>query len=73
MSLTQKMYGDNRTFTQVAKSALMRVLQAQCERIDVVFDVYRQTSIKGAEWVNRGADTTLQHKNLVGGHCKAVV
>ena len=51
MSLVQKMNGDNRTFTQVAKSALMRVLQegTQSERIDVVFDVYCQTSVKDAE------------------------
>ena len=67
MSLVQKMNGDNRTFTQVAKSALRRVLQegTQSERIDG-FDVYCQTSIQDAERVNRGADATIQ--NLVGGH-----
>lgn len=62
--------GENRTFTQVAKSALMRVLQevAQSERIDVVFNVYCNTYIKDAERVYLGVDTTLQHKNLAGGH-----
>lgn len=70
MSLIQKMNGDNRTFAQVAKSALLSVLQEgeKSERLDVVFDVYHQTSIKDAERVNRGADSALQHKNLVGGH-----
>lgn len=68
--MSLELNGENRTFTQVAKSALMRVLQedAQSMRIDVVFDVFRKTSIKDAERVYRGADTTLQHKNLVGGH-----
>ena len=35
---------------------------------ELIFDVYCQTSIQDAERVNRGADTTIQHKNLVGGH-----
>ncbi|XP_062407374.1 uncharacterized protein LOC134098358 [Sardina pilchardus] len=67
MRLIQKMNGDNRTFAQVAKSAMMSVLQegAQSERLDFVFDVYRQTSIKNAEQVNKGADSTLQHRDLV--------
>lgn len=55
---------------RTGESALTRVLQeaAQRETIDVVFDVYCQTPINDAERVNRGADTTLQYKNLAGGH-----
>lgn len=52
---------DNKTFAQVAESALTAlVLQeaAQSERIDVVFDVYCQTSIKDAERVTWGVNTT---------------
>ena len=69
MSLVQKMNGNNKTFGQVAESLFTQVLHegAQSERIDVVFDVYRHTSIKDAERLNRGADTTVQYKNLVGG------
>lgn len=52
------------------KSALLSVLQEgeKSKRLDVVFDVYRQTSIKDAERVKRGSDSALQHKDLVGGH-----
>lgn len=70
MSLVQKMNGNNKTFAQMAKLALTQILHegAQSERIDVVFDVYHHTSIKDAERLNRGGDTTLQYKNLAGGH-----
>ena len=70
MSLVQKMNGNNKTFAQVAESAFTYVLHegAESERIDVVFDVYRQTSIKDAERLNWGRDITLQYKNLAGGH-----
>jgi len=36
--------------------------------IDVVFDVYKETSIKDAERVKRGADTGIQFKNIAPGH-----
>ena len=37
-------------------------------RIDVVFDVYRETSIKTAERCNRGSSTATQHRNIAGDH-----
>ena len=38
-------------------------------RIDVVFDVYHESSIKDAERGNRGAtNPTIQHKKITGGH-----
>jgi len=54
----------------VAELALTQVVHegVQSERIDVVFDVYCQTSIKAAERLNRAADNTVQYKNLAGGH-----
>lgn len=69
MNLVQKLNDNNKTFAQVAELAFTQVLhEGASERIGVVFDVYRQTSIKDAERLNRGADTTIQYKNLAGGH-----
>ena len=57
MSLVQKMKSNDRTFSQLAESALIQILHegARSEIIDVVFDVYREDSIKNAERVNGGA------------------
>ena len=37
-------------------------------RIDVVFDIYKDVSIKNAERVNRGSDSGLLFSNIVAGH-----
>ena len=44
MSAVQKMKGDKRTFEELAELMLVSVIGtgAGSERIDVVFDVYRQ-------------------------------
>eukprot|EP00745_Piridium_sociabile_P027749 TRINITY_DN44663_c0_g1_i3.p1 TRINITY_DN44663_c0_g1~~TRINITY_DN44663_c0_g1_i3.p1 ORF type:complete len:1606 (-),score=395.32 TRINITY_DN44663_c0_g1_i3:590-5317(-) len=71
MNLVYRMNGNNKTFAQLAESALHQVLNegAHSQRIDVVFDVYRKTSIKDAERCKRGADTsTILYKNLSGDH-----
>ena len=70
MSLIQKMKGNEKTFSQLAESAMLMVLHegAESERIDVVFDVYRDTSIKNAERSNRGADMAIQFRNIAPGH-----
>jgi len=70
MSLVQKMKGNDQTFAQLAESALAKVLQegAKSQRIDVVFDVYKKTSIKDAERTNRGADSGIQFRNIAPGH-----
>ncbi|KAL2098309.1 hypothetical protein ACEWY4_007516 [Coilia grayii] len=39
-----------------------------CARIDVVFDVYRKTSIKNAERSRRGSGGSTQWKNIAPGH-----
>jgi len=51
MSIVQKTIGENHTFAELAK-----MIQASClhagsnsERVDIVFDTYREKSIKNAE------------------------
>ena len=48
MSLIQKTRGDNRTFGDVTSSILSTVLNESrdSQQVDIVFDVYRQGSIK---------------------------
>jgi len=62
MSLVQKMKGNDQTFSQLADSALTQILHegARSQRIDVVFDVYREDSIKNAERTNTGCTTGIQ-------------
>jgi len=54
MSLVQKMKGNDQTFSQLAESVMLMVLHegTQSQRSDVVFDVYKETSIKDAERCN---------------------
>ena len=69
MNLVQKMKGDDKTFAQFAESALLKVLHegSKSQRIDVVFDVYKDISIKDSERVDRG-DTGIQFRNIMPGH-----
>ncbi|KAJ8389319.1 hypothetical protein AAFF_G00121840 [Aldrovandia affinis] len=62
MSLVQKMKGNDQTFSQRAASALTQILHegARSQRIDVVFDVYQEDSIKNAERANRACTTGIQ-------------
>ncbi|KAJ8398217.1 hypothetical protein AAFF_G00430610 [Aldrovandia affinis] len=66
MSLVQKMKGNDQTFSQRAASALTQILHegARSQRIDVVFDVYQEDSIKNAERANRGCTTGIQFRNI---------
>ena len=66
MSLVHKLKGDGKTFAQLADSALYRALHEGTDsaRTDVVFDIYRDESIKNAERCNRGSNTGTQWKNL---------
>ena len=70
MILVQKMKGNDETSAQLAESALAKVLHegAKSQRIDVVFDVYKKTSIKDAQRSNRGADSGIQFRNIAPGH-----
>jgi len=70
MGLVQKLSGNNKTFAELAKLALSKVLHdgAQSCRIDVVFDVYLEESIKNAERCNRGSGSGIQFKQIIPGH-----
>ena len=41
---------------------------AGSERIDVVFDVYRQLSIKGAKRAMQGSEMGIRFTNIIPGH-----
>ncbi|KAJ8413153.1 hypothetical protein AAFF_G00091490 [Aldrovandia affinis] len=70
MSLVQKMKGNDQTFSQLPASALTQILHegARSQRINVVFDVYQEDSIKNAERVNRRCTTGIQFRNIAPGH-----
>ena len=70
MSVVQKINGSNQTFAELAKSALKLVLNegGQSQRIDVVFDVYLETSIKDAERSNRGSGTGVKFRTIIASH-----
>ena len=56
MSLVQKIKGNHKIFKEVAESLLRKEMseKGSCNRVDLVFDVYKQKSIKNAERRNRG-------------------
>ena len=71
MSIIQKLDGNGKTFQDLAKSALKMVIREggdNSERVDVVFDVYRESSIKDTERVNRGAGSGVRCNNISTGH-----
>ena len=70
MALVHRLKGDGKTFEELADSALKLALHegSNSKRIDVVFDVYRDTSIKNAERCNRGSSMGTQWKNIAPGH-----
>ena len=52
--MTQKIRGDQKTFAEVAESLMYMVLYegTDSQRIDLVFDLYRDNSIKNPETEN---------------------
>ena len=70
MALVQKLkVSDQMTFGQIADAALSSVLQegGNSRRIDVVFDVYNEISIKSAERERREEGESVTYKNLTAG------
>ncbi len=69
-ALSTNSKGDGKTFAQLADSAFkLAVLEVTSSaRIYVVFDVYRDTSIKNAERCNRHSVTGTQLKNIAPAH-----
>jgi hypothetical protein len=66
MGLIQKLKGNDKTFSQLAGTAMSHAVHegAKNRRIDVGFDVYKNTSIKDAEQANRSAGTGIPLKNI---------
>jgi hypothetical protein len=70
MSLVQKLIGNDKSFSQLAGTAMSHAVleDAKNRRIDVVFDVYNETSIKDAEHANRSAGTRIPFNNIQPEH-----
>ena len=72
MSLIQKINGENLTFVEVSDHLLTTVLKlcGECDRVDVVFDIYKQLSIKDAERALRASMSSpgIRFTNIVPGH-----
>jgi hypothetical protein len=70
MSLVHKVNAENRTFADLSENIFMSALQTGTDstRIDIVFDVYMDISIKTAERDNRGSDSGVLFTNIVPGH-----
>ena len=70
MSIVQKLDGNQKTFGDIAKTVLKIVIREgdKCDRVDVVFDVYREGSIKDAERVNRGSGSGVKFRSLATCH-----
>jgi hypothetical protein len=68
MSLVQKAHGEHHTFGQISEQLLMSALNTgrKSKRVDVIFDVYKTTSIKSAERVKRGSGVLFT--NISPGH-----
>ena len=66
MSLVQRVKGDQMTFRDVAISVLSMAMKegVRCNRIDVVFDTYKELSIKNSERQLRGEETGHQLCNI---------
>ena len=66
MSIVQKLDGSQKTFGDIAKTVLKIVIREgdKGDRVDVVFDVYREGSIKDAERVNRGSGSGVKFRSL---------
>ena len=68
MNLVQRVKGDQATFGDIATTILSVALSegSQSNRIDVVFDTYRQNSIKNSERSARGGETGHQLQGITG-------
>ena len=67
MSLVNKIRGDNRTFGVIAESIFLIAIQSgnASSRKDIVFDVYKDKSIKTTEREDREA-TSLAYGSIGG-------
>ena len=71
MSAVQKIKGDHKSFAEIALSLLSMILHESpnSKQIDVVFDVYKEYSIKKTERsIRTSATIGTQFKNIAPGH-----
>lgn len=70
MALIQKFHGENRTFNELSDQIFAQMMHASegSERIDVVFDVYHDQSIKAAERAHRGSEDGVAFTKIMAGH-----
>ena len=71
MSIVQKIKGNQRTFEDIAKSVFNRILHEAVgsKRADVIFDVYRDTSIKNIERAEkRDSSVAPKFRNILPKH-----
>ena len=70
MALLQKVNGNQKTFAELSHQVLSLVIgeSRYCIRVDMVFDVYVEGSIKDAERLNRVSSESTQFKNIAPGH-----
>ena len=70
MALIQKLRGENRTFEQLSDYMFEAALNAGqgSDRIDVVFDVYGDQSIKSAERLSRSSRDGVTFKTIRPGY-----
>ena len=70
MSLFQKIKGNHKTFKDIQEALFERIMaqSGQCSRVDVVFDVYRDKSVKNAERRTRDNADATQYKNILPTH-----
>ena len=70
MALMQRLEEEQKTFAKVAEALLCFVLHegSHSRRIDVIFDVYKENSIKNAEREKRGAEFGNEFRNIQSEH-----
>ena len=70
MSFVHRLSPTMSTFSAAAESLLRMILRdsGDCQRIDVVFDVYREVSIKGGERHRRSESNVTRFTSIQGGH-----
>ncbi|KAI8496435.1 hypothetical protein Bbelb_257340 [Branchiostoma belcheri] len=70
MAQVQRLKGDNMSFAAVAETLFHKVLNegGTSIRIDVVFDDYRDGSIKNAEREKRGGGSGAEYRNIQANH-----
>ena len=69
MALVQKTKGDHKTFGQLAAGIINSALRDGhgSERMDIVFDVYKDHSIKKVERLRRKTNPGVQYKSIMSG------